>query len=236
MTIRQDFTQAVSGDQSSQAEETLLRIHRAEINLASVYMPLEAGAQAYLSALDLEDLYLKQGAYEGYGHEPAFFEWSKDGLETIKNELPAMAGRGAFLQEIEGRAALFGRVTGYDRVQVMLRALSATKNNMVVHVDNQTGLRGLQTLTGDVSTLWLPDHLVDMKSFRAEYDEQGRMIGNHLQTSFKEQSQLQQIPKHHMSIHKGQNYANPLFHSAPGYNPGLGFYPGTRLIATFDRL
>lgn len=235
MTIKEKFGQAVMGSGGGDPAEALIHIHRPEINLVTSYIPLSAGAQIYLRGLDIENRYLKAGTYTGYGHEPAFFEWDKEqGLKAITNELPDIEGYNDFMGDIEGRASLFSRVSGYETVQVMLRALSATKNNLVVHVDNQTGLRGLQTLTGDVNTLWLPDQDVKLQNFDVQYDEQGRMVGNHLRTTFDDLARLQQIEKHHMSIHKGSNYDNPLFHSAPGYNPDLKMFPGTRMIATFD--
>lgn len=146
-----------------------------------------------------------------------------------------MQGYDSFMGDLQKRAEFFSKVSGYDEVQIMVRVLSATKNNLVVHIDNDTGLRGLETLKGDVNTLWLPDRHVDISHHECYYDEAGKLDGNFLRTAFEDLARLQQVEKHHMTIHKGGDFSNPLYHTAPGYSPELKMYPGTRVLATFDR-
>lgn len=114
--------------------------------------------------------------------------------------------------------------------------MGEANKGLVCHVDNNTTLRGLETIMGNNRTLWLPDQCVDLNNFQCQYDEQGKANSNWLQTSFKDHAKLEEVDHHHMSIHKGSAFSNPLFHAAAGLCPELAMKPGTRSILTYDQV
>jgi hypothetical protein len=241
VVIETFFNQAVIGSDAGDAEQALIQIRRPDINVVSAYMPLSAGTISYLDALDIEARYLRDSAI----HEPAFFSY-RDGQLTPdtasmkkyeSKDLPRMPGYDSFMEDIGIRAGLFAKATGFDDIGIAIRVLSATKDNLVWHRDNKMDMRGLQTLTGDVSTLWLPDQNVDLNNFSCEYDEQGRCVSNSLSVSTDHVRQYARaIETHHMSIHKGDVHSNPLYHSAPAYNEELGMRPGSRVLMILDKV
>lgn len=85
MAIKEKYDQAVIGSASEDLEETLIQIHRPEINIVSAYMPPSSGTVFYLDHLDIEKRYLKPKTDEqffGYGYEPGFFYLRNGRMET----------------------------------------------------------------------------------------------------------------------------------------------------------
>lgn len=236
--IREAFRQAVIGTETNDAASALVQIKREDINLVSAFLPPAPETSAYLKNLDAENRFIKAGLGRdsGYGRDVAFF-YCADGriAESDQNVLPRMEGYQSLMRDIQTRVALFRDATGFDQVNVMLRVLGATKDNLVWHRDNTMDMRGLQTLMGDMNTLWLPDQHVNLHNFVSGIDEDGSRW-NGMKVSFDDvRRYAQQIEPHHMSIHKGELHANPLYHSAPGYNEELGMKPGLRVLMTLDK-
>ncbi len=242
MAITEKFGQAVIGSAAEDIESALIQIHRSEINVASAYRSQDSAIEGYLRGLDIENRYMRpteNERYPKYGVEPAFFFYNSGTDELFINgddsRVPEGVGRDQFLNHIKGSARIFSHVTGFEEVQAMWRVLGETKDGLLCHIDNDVTLRGLETLLGDARTLWLPDQHIDWNKFVCGYDEQGRMNTNHLSSDFKDRVRLEQIERHHMSIHKGGAFSNPLVHSSPGVCPELNMYPGTRSILTYDQ-
>jgi hypothetical protein len=241
MAIREIFGQAVIGSEKGEAFSSLSQINRSEINLASAYMPLLPQSMSYLRALDIEDRYIRAGIGRdsGYGRDIAHFRYSpKNGFvfnDGTEQELPEIEGREALVTDINERASLFSKVTKFENVSGFLRILTAAKDNLVWHLDNKTDKRGLQTLMGDMNTLWLPDQqLPKTLLVRTKYEDGS--IGNKLHVPFDlVRKHAMQVEHHHMSIHKGDVHDNPLYHSAPGYNEELNMRPGIRALLTLDQ-
>lgn len=237
MTIKEEFGHVVIGTGRDDVESSLLQILRPEINLATAYNPFSQQSVDYFHAIDIEKNFIKAGVGRdsGYGRDVAVF-WYTPGklMPSSDNVLPDISGLDAVQEDLYGRAVLMSKITGHDEIQVMIRLLGAGKDNMVTHIDNSVTYRGLQTIIGDGRTLFLPNRYVDLNKFHCEYDEIGEICCNGLKTDFRDKARHLQMEEHHMSIHKGNAFPNPLFHSAPGNMPELGFVAGTRALATFD--
>ena len=238
MAITTKFGQAVIGSAEDDAVQTLIQIHRPDINVVSAYRPQDPAIEKYLLGLDIENRYMQpteEDRHPEYGVSPAFFFYCARTDElSINADLPEGEGRDVFLKHLKAGAALYSDVTGFDDVQVMWRVIGQSKAGLVCHIDNDVTLRGLETILGANRTLWLPDQAIDWNQFRCEYDHHGKLTGNGLCATFKEHSQLEEIDHHHMSIHKGGAFSNPLMHTAAGLCPELKMNPGTRSIVTYD--
>lgn len=239
MAIREKFGQAVIGTEAGDIEQALIQIHRPEINLASAYRVQDPAIEHYLRGLDIERRYMTPTAedpHPEYGIEPAFFYYNVRSKELqIVGDVPEGAGRTQFLDHITSGLDLYSHVTGFEDVRSMWRLQGQEKRGILCHTDNQVTLRGLETILGDARTLWLPDDYIDWNKYECEYDDQGGMTSNRLGTDFKDHARLEQVEKHHMSIHKGSAFANPLMHAASGLCPELNMRPGTRGILTYDQ-
>ncbi len=239
VAISEKFEQAVIGTQAGDIEQTLIQIHRPEINLASAYRVQDPAIEHYLRGLDIEHRYMiptAENPHPQYGIEPASFEYdARSDRLAIIGDVPEGDGRTPFFDHAASGARLFSRATGFDRVAVVWRVLGQEKRDLLCHIDNQVSLRGLETILGEAQTLWLPDRHVDRRNHQCTYDDRGGMISNRLRTTFEDHARMEQIGKHHMSIHKGGAFANPLFHTAAGLCPELNMRPGTRSILIYDQ-
>ena len=120
MAIKEKFGQAVIGLAIEDAEQTLIQIHRPEINLVSTYRAQDPAIEHYLRGLDIEGRYMRptpEDPYPEYGIEPAFLYYSTgDDRLTISGDIPKGAGRTQFLDHIKEGARIYSRVTGFEDV------------------------------------------------------------------------------------------------------------------------
>lgn len=139
MAIKEKFGQAVIGSAVEDAEQTLIQIHRPEINIVSAYRSQDPAIEHYLHGLDIENRYMRpteDNPNPEYGVVPAFFYYKAHEHELVigSGDVPNGEGREQFLSHLKNGARIYSQVTGFDDVQVMWRVLGEAKEGLVCHM------------------------------------------------------------------------------------------------------